>query len=166
MEITAASEKLAECQETIFNLGKQLRALAPPKDSSLFDNVIAAQRTNIPSTTTATMTTKMNHNPTPPKVMKTKNRSLLDQMLSEDNTKAKVSKVNDRNSNLPTIPGIIEPLEKILSLNEFKAHDDRTTDNDLAIVPAKKPGSGSLWKKLLWKKKKSSTLKTPLPLNT
>ncbi|KAL9327645.1 hypothetical protein ACSQ67_002648 [Phaseolus vulgaris] len=33
-EITAASEKLAECQETILNLGKQLKALAAPKDVS------------------------------------------------------------------------------------------------------------------------------------
>jgi len=106
--------------------------------------------------------------------MKTKNRSLLDQMLSEDDTKSKVSKVSDRDSDLATIPGIIQPLEKILSLNEFKAPDDSVTANDLAIVttkkpaivPTKKPGSGSLWKKLLWKKKKSANMKTSLPLNT
>lgn len=33
MEIAAASEKLAECQETIFLLGKQLNALHPPSES-------------------------------------------------------------------------------------------------------------------------------------
>lgn len=172
LEITAASEKLAECQETILNLGKQLRSLALPKDASLFDNVIAAQPISTTSTTTIT-TTKTNPIPAPLKVMK-KNRSLLDQMLSEDDTKSKVSKVSDRDSDLTTIPGIIQPLEKILSLNEFKAPDDSVTANDLAIVttkkpavvPTKKPGSGSLWKKLLWKKKKSTNTKTSLPLNT
>ncbi|KAL7585700.1 hypothetical protein Lser_V15G45827 [Lactuca serriola] len=30
LEITAASAKLAECQETIFSIGRQLKALAPP----------------------------------------------------------------------------------------------------------------------------------------
>jgi hypothetical protein len=112
------------------------------------------------------MTSKMNPNPAPPKVMKAKNRSLLDQMLSEDDIKAKVSKVSDRDSNLATIPGFIEPLEKILALNGFKDKDDSAIANDLAIVPTKKPGSGSLWKKLLWKKKKSANMKTTLPLNT
>ncbi|CAJ2635376.1 unnamed protein product [Trifolium pratense] len=167
LEITAASEKLAECQETILNLGKQLKSLAAPKDASLFDNVIAAQLTNT-NTSSATTTTvsKMNPNPAPPKVMKVKNRSLLDQMLSDDDTKAKVSKVSDGDSNLTTIPGFIEPLEKILALNGFKDQDDSATANELAIVPTKKSGSGSLWKKLLWKKKKSGNMKTTLPLNT
>ncbi|CAA7406983.1 unnamed protein product [Spirodela intermedia] len=40
-EISLASEKLAECQETIMNLGKQLKALAAPRDAVLFDQVIA-----------------------------------------------------------------------------------------------------------------------------
>jgi hypothetical protein len=166
LEITAASEKLAECQETILNLGKQLKSLAAPKDASLFDNVMAAQLTNTNTSAATTTTSKMNPNPAPPKVMKAKNRSLLDQMLSEDDIKAKVSKVSDRDSNLATIPGFIEPLEKILALNGFKDKDDSATANDLAIVPTKKPGSGSLWKKLLWKKKKSANMKTTLPLNT
>lgn len=169
MEITAASEKLAECQETILNLGKQLRSLAAPKDASLFDNVIAAQHTNTPSTTTTTtktMTKKMNPSHAPPKVMKTKNRSLLDQMLSEDDSKAKVSKVSDRDSNLAMIPDFVEPLEKILALNEFRDGNDSAAANDLAIVPTKKPGRGSLWKKLSWKKKKNANTKTSPPLNT
>ncbi|KAK2410758.1 filament plant protein [Trifolium repens] len=166
LEITAASEKLAECQETILNLGKQLKSLAAPKDASLFDNVMAAQLTNTNTSAATTTTSKMNPNPAPPKVMKAKNRSLLDQMLSEDDIKAKVSKVSDHDSNLATIPGFIEPLEKILALNGFKDKDDSAIANDLAIVPTKKPGSGSLWKKLLWKKKKSANMKTTLPLNT
>lgn len=34
LEISTASEKLIECQETILNLGKQLKALASPKDAT------------------------------------------------------------------------------------------------------------------------------------
>ncbi|GJN26226.1 hypothetical protein PR202_gb14141 [Eleusine coracana subsp. coracana] len=40
LEISTASEKLIECRETILNLGKQLKALAAPKDAVLFDKVI------------------------------------------------------------------------------------------------------------------------------
>ncbi|KAM3289610.1 hypothetical protein P3S67_017898 [Capsicum chacoense] len=36
-EITAASEKLAECQQTILNLGKQLKALASPADPAIYN---------------------------------------------------------------------------------------------------------------------------------
>lgn len=165
MEITAASEKLAECQETIFNLGKQLKALAAPKAGSLNDSVIASQHNTI--TSAASTTTNIDQSLAPPEVMKAKNRSLLDQMLSEDGTKAKVSKpTSDCNANLTTIQGIIEPLEKILALNEIKDQDDSANVNSLPIIPAKKPRSGSLWKKLLWKKKKSANMKTPSPLNT
>lgn len=165
MEITAASEKLAECQETIFNLGKQLKALTAPMDGSLNDNVIASQRNTI--TSAASTTTNIDQSLAPPEVMKAKNRSLLDQMLSEDGTKAKVSKpTSDCTTNLTSIQGIIEPLEKILALKEIKDGDDRATVNSLPIIPAKKPGRGSLWKKLLWKKKKSANMKTPSPLNT
>ncbi|KAL2333522.1 hypothetical protein Fmac_014735 [Flemingia macrophylla] len=156
-EITAASEKLAECQETILNLGKQLKAMAAPKDASLFNNVIATQFNTIANTATTT-TMDVDPSPAPPKLMKVKNRSLLDQMLADD-TKANVPKAIDVNSNPITIPGVIEPLEKILVLNGVKDQEDGT--NSLAIVPAKKPGSGSLWKKLLWRKKKGVIMKTP-----
>lgn len=40
-EISAASRRLAECQATILDLGKQLKALAAPKDAALFDKVIS-----------------------------------------------------------------------------------------------------------------------------
>ncbi|KAL6651519.1 hypothetical protein ACP70R_010444 [Stipagrostis hirtigluma subsp. patula] len=40
LDISTASEKLTECRETILNLGKQLKALASPKDAILFDKVL------------------------------------------------------------------------------------------------------------------------------
>ncbi|CAH9145543.1 unnamed protein product [Cuscuta epithymum] len=62
LEIEAASEKLAECQETILNLGKQLKALALPRDMPIFDNVISTPVKNL-----------------------ARRSSLLDIMLDEDN---------------------------------------------------------------------------------
>ncbi|KQJ84993.2 hypothetical protein BRADI_5g24090v3 [Brachypodium distachyon] len=37
LEVSTASEKLIECQETILNLGKQLKSLASPKDTTFSD---------------------------------------------------------------------------------------------------------------------------------
>ena len=154
-EITAASEKLAECQETILNLGKQLKALASPKDASLFDNAIATQHNTITSTTTVLQ-----------KDMKVKNRSsLLDRMLAEDDTQAKVHKACDSSSCPTNIPDFIQPLEKILVLNGLKGQDDSSSVSSLAIVRAKKSGGRSLWKKLLGRRKKAKK-KTHFPFNT
>lgn len=44
-EITAASTKLAECQETILNLGKQLKALASPNETLVFDKKLNQRST-------------------------------------------------------------------------------------------------------------------------
>ncbi|GER42955.1 hypothetical protein STAS_19775 [Striga asiatica] len=41
VEITSASDKLAEWQETLRNLGKQLKALASPKDADFFEKMLA-----------------------------------------------------------------------------------------------------------------------------
>ncbi|KAG4386484.1 hypothetical protein AAZX31_11G052600 [Glycine max] len=153
-EITAASEKLAECQETILNLGKQLKALAAPKDASLFDNAIAAQRHTVTDTNTV-----------PLKDMKVKNRSsLFDQMLADDDTKAKVSKASERGSSPTSIPGFKQPLEKILLLNELKGQDDSASVDSMAIVPAKKSGGRNFWRRLFGRKK--SKKKTQFSLNT
>lgn len=139
-EITAASEKLAECQETILNLEKQLKALAARKDVSLFDNVIAAHRRKIANTSVLLKDVKLKSRP-----------SLLDQMLAEDAAKGKFRKANDRSSSpTPSIPR----LEKILVLKGLKGQDDSNNANSLAIVPINKSGGRGLWKRLLGKRRK------------
>ncbi|KAF7828705.1 filament-like plant protein 7 isoform X1 [Senna tora] len=141
-EITAASEKLAECQETILNLGKQLKALADPKDASLFDKVIATKSNTI---TTSTVNVD-------PKDMRAKHRpSLLDQMLAEDDTKADIPNA------------VTGPQEKVLVLNGTKEQDESAARKSLAIVPVKKRGSVGLWKKIWWRKKNANK-KTHIPL--
>lgn len=173
MEITTASEKLAECQETILNLGKQLKALAAPREAARFDKVITNPTFTNPTTnhtfTNPTATT------TSPFQDKDKDKnlyrrpSLLDQMLAEDDAKAKdlkspETKEVDGNSTTLGPKETIKPLEKILVLNGKHQDEDAVVDELLAIVPSKKQGSGSLWRKLLWKKKKSNKKKTPLSL--
>ncbi|KAI4314984.1 hypothetical protein L6164_027838 [Bauhinia variegata] len=160
LEITAASEKLAECQETILNLGKQLKALAAPKDASLFDKVIPTQSNKMTNTVNADTSSA------PSKITEVKHRSsLLDQMLAEDDSKSKnvkTPKAVDGISNPTTAPGYIEPLEKILVLNGVRDQDDSAAVNSLAIVPNKKQVGVSLWKKLLWRKKRIANKKTPV----
>ncbi|PQP92539.1 filament-like plant protein 7 [Prunus yedoensis var. nudiflora] len=159
-EITAASEKLAECQETILNLGKQLKAMAAPKEASLFDKVIT-NPTDI-NTLKAKATC-----PTPQKKLNQRS-SLLDQMLAEDGAGIKdlmSPKTKEVDSNSTSTFGpkrVIEPLENILVVNG-KYQDDNATVGSLAIVPGKKRGGWSLWKKLVWRKKGSSK-KVPLPI--
>ncbi|KAJ7944442.1 filament-like plant protein 7 [Quillaja saponaria] len=166
-EITAASEKLAECQETIINLGKQLKALAAPKGASLLDKVTSTPNDKH---TTPTSTTITDLSPTHTNDMYMKQRSsLLDQMLAEDDAKAndfRTPKVGQNNSPPSFVPGPIETLQKILSLNGIENQDDNASVTSLAIVPSKKQGGGSLWRKLLRRKKKSSGKKTPVPLST
>ncbi|CAJ1929548.1 unnamed protein product [Sphenostylis stenocarpa] len=153
-EITAASEKLAECQETILNLGKQLKALAAPKDASLFDNAIAAQRHTVTNTNSVSL-----------KEMKVINRSsLFDQMVADDDTKAKVAKASERSSCPISIPGCKQPLEKILLLNGLKGQEDSASVNSLAIVPTKKSGGRNFWRRLFGRKK--SKKKAQFSLNT
>jgi hypothetical protein len=138
-EITAASEKLAECQETILNLEKQLKEIAATKDVSIFDNIIAAHRRPI--------ITNTNNVSVPLKYTKVKNRpTLLDQMLAEDEAKAKACKASERS--------IIHPLEKIVVLKGVKGHDDGVNVNSLAILPVKKYGRLSLWKRMLGTRRK------------
>lgn len=165
MEITTASEKLAECQETIFNLGKQLKALAAPREAALFNKVISNPTNTNPETNTTTTIAS----PTENRENNMYRRpSLLDQMLAEDVAKAKDlkspdTKEIDGNSTTLVTNETIKPLEKILVLNS-KHHDEDAVVDSLAIVPSKKRGSGSLWRKLLWKKKKSNSKKTLLSL--
>ncbi|XP_019195411.1 PREDICTED: filament-like plant protein 7 isoform X2 [Ipomoea nil] len=152
-DITAASEKLAECQETILNLGKQLKALATPRDAALFDSVIPV--TAYSSTDTVT-------NPNKNLGRRT---SLLDKMIDEDNDsrgrKAPSTKELILNGNPHPASGVnnaIEHPEEVRSSNA--ADEDLVAVGSLAIVPSKKK-NGGLLKKIFSRKK--HCCKTTLP---
>ncbi|CAI9282901.1 unnamed protein product [Lactuca saligna] len=136
-EIIAASEKLAECQETILNLGKQLKALASPTNASVPDKIICNPIYEAPPPPPSP----------PPPVTATTNHhriSLLDKMMAEDAAKAIES--TKTKSSFVGVNGI----------NGIKRQEDEDAlVNFLSIVPSKKKKSGVL-RKLLWRRKKSN----------
>lgn len=139
-EITAASAKLAECQETIFNLGKQLKALASPKDSAILNKVFSTTNNS--------------------KKLGQQRSSLRDRMLAEDGVEA-----DDPMS--PKTKEVISTVEtkkpSIQSDNsDFQVAPPQVTSTGaLAIVPSKKTGGGSSFlRKLLLRRKRGSSKKT------
>ncbi|KAI3922269.1 hypothetical protein MKX01_005958 [Papaver californicum] len=163
-EITAASEKLAECQATIFNLGKQLKALASPKDTTLLENAIST--TTAANNNTTTMKNKNLNNQRP---------SLLNHILADDDTGVE----DDPNS--PMMKEIIcttvsrkppsgslkdshiDPNSSSKSIRGYLGTNEtnykRSTEMSLAIIPSKKRGnngSGGFLRKLLSRRKTGS----------
>lgn len=152
-EITAASEKLAECQETILNLGRQFQAMASPRDASLFNKVI-------PSPTDAITT--MNNNT---KMDNKKRPSLLDKMMAEDNAEIRCSRS-------PKTKEIICPskspsgvdgtcsafsLDCIVNSPEGIKHENgEDVINSLDNATGKRNCRGGLLKKLFWRSKKGN----------
>ena len=144
-EITAASEKLAECQETILNLGKQLKALASlPIDTSLSDSC-EITTSPLPSETSNQQT------------------SLLDKMITEDATgapRAKKTKEMGRTMTSPAVMdgGSLKPImspRMFVSVNGVKDEkDEEALVNFLSVVTKKKKSSGGILRRLFWSRKK------------
>ncbi|XVE93394.1 hypothetical protein REPUB_Repub01dG0188200 [Reevesia pubescens] len=139
-EITAASVKLAEYQETILNLGKQIKVLASQQDAALFDKVFS----NSGAATTVINNRRVN-----------KRLSLRDRMLADNGANAEVLKSSKIQGNLnveeaenSSLP--IHALEKNLG---SKNESTNTGVMALAIVPSKKQGVGLLRRLLLRRKK-------------
>lgn len=134
---------MAECQETILNLGKQLKALASPKDAALFDISTPAEKV-ITSTPTPTRTVS-------------KRLSLRDNMLAEDSDQIGASPIitediQTKNSN--STVSALESWSKFTDSNGIKGKVDTKSTVSMAIVPRKKKEGKSFLKKLfLWQKK-------------
>nr|GEU69602.1 hypothetical protein [Tanacetum cinerariifolium]GEU77311.1 hypothetical protein [Tanacetum cinerariifolium] len=149
-EIIAASEKLAECQETILNLGKQLKALASPRNAIVPERVISNPPYKAPP---SPIPDKTNH----------QRISLLDKMMAEDAARALQSSQTKEIKRTVTSPAImngnpnnVNPPQRFMSVNGIKhQEDEEALVNFLSIVPNKKKKSGVL-RKLLWRKNKSN----------
>lgn len=148
MEITKASAKLAECEETILKLGTQLKSLGSAKELSVVDKVLSM---------TGTTTKKLKQR-----------SSLREQMLSEDskahlkfsremasmtdtNGPSSVSRTSSRNFSFSD-----GTMDKYLRTKR----DSRTTKSGaLVIVPTKKRKGGGigLLTKLLLRRNKGSS---------
>lgn len=159
LEITAASEKLAECQETILNLGKQLKALTTnSKETPLLSDKLTPDLAGAQPSKEAK----------PEKRLTTQRSSLLDQMKAEDDDAGGESKDEKPQGGDKTGKGggsvyneTIEALEQIL-LSDKKCKGSDA--NCFSIVPQRKSGGAkSLWKKLLGSKKKSKSKNLPNP---
>lgn len=164
-EISAASEKLAECQEAILNLGKQFKALSSPNNAALFDKVISTPTDTTRPTTDTT---------TPEKDVSKHSPSLLDQMLAEDDTEAELlgspkTKEIVSTSNFQNYSnGTLESQETVVGSNEMKQSAEAgAVGSRLAIVPTSKgKGGGGFLRKLWRRKKKVNNKKKSLPYAT
>ncbi|MBA0649365.1 hypothetical protein Goklo_016935 [Gossypium klotzschianum] len=141
-EITAASVKLAECQETILNLGKQLKVLASPQEAVLFDKVFS----NSKAATTAINNRRVN-----------KRLSLRDRMLADNGSKAEDAENSTllHSDNRKTSGLLLHASGSCLGSKNESANAGVMA---LAIVPSKKQGVGLL-RKLLFRRKKGYTKK-------
>ncbi|KAK9067048.1 hypothetical protein SSX86_014372 [Deinandra increscens subsp. villosa] len=154
-EIIAASEKLAECQETILTLGKQLKALASPKNPSVPERVISNPSYESPQPPAPPMAAKTNH----------QRVSLLDKMMADDASPGPRSPKAKEVTRTVTAPAVTDGNAnnvKVMSPRRFLSvkgiehqEDEEALVNFLSIVPSKKKKSGML-KKLLWRGKKSN----------
>lgn len=158
--MTTASIKLAECQETILHLGKQLKALASPREAVLFDKVFCNTSTASPTTDNKNMN---------------KRSSLRDRMLAEDGTKAEILKsskiketistadtqkelLNSNSNNALCAPnGPVHTPEAYLSLKHKGVNN---AVGALAVIPSKKQGGFGLLRKLLLRRKKGGSKKS------
>ncbi|XP_076929353.1 filament-like plant protein 7 [Bidens hawaiensis] len=130
-EITAASAKLAECQETIFSIGRQLKALTPP-----------------PPPESAELTSNNNKS--------SQRSSLRDRLVAEDGADMDDLLNSPKTKEIITATETKVPLP-VVRVGSCKSH---VGPGALVIVPSKKRGKGTeLLRKLLFRKKSGSNKK-------
>ncbi|KAF9675890.1 hypothetical protein SADUNF_Sadunf09G0080400 [Salix dunnii] len=152
-EIKAASVKLAECQETILNLGKQLKALASPREAALFDEVF----TTTGATATATNIKNMN-----------RRFSLRDQMIAEDRSKAIILRSPTEDAQKSSLNHadngneLISPNALVCVPEAYfgpKHKSGNAAVGALAIIPSKRQVFGLL-RRLLMRRTKGASVKS------
>lgn len=149
---------MAECQETILHLGKQLKALASPRETVLFDKVFCNTSAAAPTTDNK----KLN-----------KRSSLRDRMIAEDDTKAEIlksPKIKETTSTADTQKQLVlhsDSCNASCALNALvhtpesflgsKHKGGNNAVGALAFVSSKKQGGFGLLRKLLLRRKKGSS---------
>ncbi|KAA8545854.1 hypothetical protein F0562_020695 [Nyssa sinensis] len=157
-EITAASAKLEECQETILNLAKQLKAPTSSKEAAVFDRVFSTTSANSKKMRQRTsLRDRMQAEAEDMKSPKTR------EIISTVETKRPCMLHSDSCNTLCPPGVLVGPLEAYLS----SKHESGTAAvGALAIVPSKKRGGGGLLRRLLLRRKRGSSKKTPLSFAT
>lgn len=160
---------MAECQETILNLGKQLKALASPAEAALFDKVILTPDDNnaasatTPEVITDSAETIMISSTTSEKKVQQRS-SLLDKMLAEDNAdtedrmspKTKEVILDSENHVASCTSETQDTLKRPASSTEVDQHKNEVVVGSLAIVPNKKKGGRGILRKLFGMGKKKT----------
>ncbi|XP_058730701.1 filament-like plant protein 7 [Vicia villosa] len=146
-EITTASSKLAECQESIINIGKQLKALASSTETAVLDKVSSATM-DIPSQ----------------KKNLIKRSSLRNHMLAEDDAKeGKQTSHEDEESkrieDVQKSPLVESEKPSALQTPRVKVNGSEQNDKSngtrsLAIVAHKKYGGFDFLRRLFTRRKK------------
>ncbi|KAF8660227.1 hypothetical protein HU200_057793 [Digitaria exilis] len=153
LEISTASEKLIECRETILNLGKQLKALASPKDAILFDQVLqtAARSDQKPRSQSLSEMLTMEdggfYDPSSPKtkeIISTEPKVLSERDCSADEG----DEGSLACSSLHPMP-VVQPIKRACRANGTCKGEADVKVVTLAVVPRKQKGSSSLLKRIL-----------------
>ncbi|GAB2282631.1 hypothetical protein Dimus_017170 [Dionaea muscipula] len=165
-EILAASEKLAQCQETILNLGRQLKALASsPSDALLFDKVISTHTPTTPKMSTVTEATQEED------YRAQRRSSLLDKMLADEDDDGaggdqlespKTKEIICDSNESRILDPELESYKGVIESDDRRSKFIDSAAGSLAIVPSKKK-NGGFFKKLLWGRKKGKSKKLLLP---
>ncbi|KAF5208238.1 Filament-like plant protein [Thalictrum thalictroides] len=149
-EITAASEKLAECQETILSLGKQLKAFAAPNETTLL--------------------VKGNHRCSLLEKMLTEDNANLEQYISPRYNETMHSMV-DRVKSLANPSDVPNPAcdldcqvksqERLLCSKETKCTAKAAAGQAVTIVPSTRCGGVSMLRKIMLRRKRENGKKIP-----
>ncbi|KAL2552045.1 Filament-like plant protein 7 [Forsythia ovata] len=143
-EVTGASQMWVECQETVPNLVEEVKDLASPTDATPFDKVVLASKRNI-----------------------SHRSSLLGKMLAEDNVKtgdlnfsSNKEHIQDGDCHSAVCTDVaIESQGRFTNSGRINHEHDRS----MAISPCKKKDGKCFLNKLLWRRKKDSSKRTPAP---
>lgn len=173
LEIAAASEKLAECQATILNLGKQFKALAAPNDAALFDKVISptlATRINLLEQMQAEdeATSKHLKSPKTKEIICTEIKQPLSFSKSVNNPNVgllygwKLHANAGQSASSATV-GIEQPSYVQDDFNKKRGENEA---GRLVLVRKGQKGGSSFLKKLLSRRKKESSKKKAAPVGS
>ncbi|KAL5216416.1 hypothetical protein ABZP36_007817 [Zizania latifolia] len=162
LEISTASEKLIECQETILKLGKQLKALASPKDAILFDKVVhpKVQSERKPRSHSLNEMLAMDDggfdylssSPQTKEIICTELRSRHERSCSVDNG-------GDDSVTCSSHPMPVVPPVKPYGVNGTCKDKATLKVVALAVVPSKEKGNTNLLKRILTGRRKDAMIK-------
>ncbi|KAK3141321.1 hypothetical protein QOZ80_4BG0332330 [Eleusine coracana subsp. coracana] len=163
LEISTASEKLIECRETILNLGKQLKALAAPKDAVLFDKVIdtVVQSEQKPRSRSLSEILSMDDGGFPyPNSPKTK-EIVCTEPRAPGKRNRSADERDDGSGSCSLRPMPVVPSIKPRSVTGTCKGEADARVEALALVPSKQKGNNSLFKRILTGKRKDTPMVKP-----